>query len=432
LALDYPAYMQRSPRRVEVAGVMQIPEGTSLELAAESNKPLREVAIMDRDLQSREVFPIPTGSAGNKFSHSLGALNEDRVMMFVLVDSDGIQNQQPYRLSLSMTPDEPPQVAVALSGIGSAITPTARIPLKGNITDDYGVAEAWFRSQVGEQEPRREDVAAGANGQTTWVIDLALDTAAWEGDQRLAAGERLVLEVQSSDLYDLNDEPHIGSSQRFILDVVTPEQLHAMLEGREMMLRQRFEIIYNELIDTRDLMARITFEPTGEEAAVSPGTPLTQEERDAEATRRKLRVVRAEQNVERGAFETTGVADSFDEIREEMINNRIDNEQVLRRLKDEIADPLRLIGGVSLQALEARLVQLREIVNDDELGPTAVKETITQTDEVLLEMKQVLDRMLELESYNEVVELLRAILDEQRRLNEQTQERRIERLLDPQ
>ena len=43
-------------------------------------------------------------------------------------------------------------------------------------------------------------------------------------------------------------------------------------------------------------------------------------------------------------------------------------------------------------------------------------------------MRQVLDRMLELETYNEVVALLRGIITDQEEINRRTKERQKERL----
>ena len=59
---------------------------------------------------------------------------------------------------------------------------------------------------------------------------------------------------------------------------------------------------------------------------------------------RDLRVNRALDNADRSASETLTVADSFDDIREEMVNNRVDTPAVQSRLKDQIADPLRQIS----------------------------------------------------------------------------------------
>jgi hypothetical protein len=45
-------------------------------------------------------------------------------------------------------------------------------------------------------------------------------------------------------------------------------------------------------------------------------------------------------------------------------------------------------------------------------------------------MRQVLDRMLELETYNEVVALLRGIITDQEEVNRRTKERQKDRLRD--
>ena len=51
-------------------------------------------------------------------------------------------------------------------------------------------------------------------------------------------------------------------------------------------------------------------------------------------------------------------------------------------------------------------------------------------DGVLVQMQQILDRMLELESYNEVVGLLRGIIDDQQKLNERTKQQQTDRIKD--
>ena len=55
----------------------------------------------------------------------------------------------------------------------------------------------------------------------------------------LEPGQQLTISVKAQDAYDLESEPHVGSSQRFVLDVVTESQLRSLLEKRELGLRQR-------------------------------------------------------------------------------------------------------------------------------------------------------------------------------------------------
>ena len=73
----------------------------------------------------------------------------------------------------------------------------------------------------------------------------------------LKPGQKLLVSVKAADLCDLGHGPNVASSERWLLDVVTPEQLRAMLEARELVLRQRFERMIQEMTETRDLLARL-------------------------------------------------------------------------------------------------------------------------------------------------------------------------------
>ena len=67
------------------------------------------------------------------------------------------------------------------------------------------------------------------------------------------------MSVKAADLCDLGHGPNVSSSERWILDVVTPEQLRTMLESRELVLRQRFDGMMQEMTETRDVLARLEF-----------------------------------------------------------------------------------------------------------------------------------------------------------------------------
>jgi len=86
----------------------------------------------------------------------------------------------------------------------------------------------------------------------------------------------------------------------------------------------------------------------------------------------------------------------------------------LRRttLRPEIADGLRLVLGDPQAALPAR------------------NATRQQVDAILIAMRQVLDRMLELENFNEAVELLRSIVQMQEKLNDETKQKHKQKLKD--
>ena len=146
------------------------------------------------------------------------------------------------------------------------------------------------------------------------------------------------------------------------------------------------------------------------------------------AEMRDLRVNRTLDNTDRSASETLTVAESFDDIREEMVNNRIDTPAVETRLKDQIADPLRKISGDMFPILKDRLKQLRQSLDDPKTGKELLQKLLAQADAILVEMKLVLDKMLELETFNEVVEQLRQIIANQGQLSDETLKRQKEEL----
>jgi hypothetical protein len=258
---------------------------------------------------------------------------------------------------------------------------------------------------------------------------------------------------------------NIGQGEKYQLDIVPPEQLLSMLEGHELMLRHQFEVIYQELTDTRDALSRLDFgngnadksadsdagrepgdrsggEPDDKSADQAAGngaadghaaTDETPEQHVQQLAKRAmelrdLRVARALDNGDRSAHETQIVADGFDDIREEMVNNRIDTPELQTRLKDQIADPLKRISTQMFPEFRTRLLALRRVLDDTSAGPAQLKNAVAQCDAILAEMKLVLDKMLELETFNEVVDKLRDIITDQQKLNRDTIERQKQEL----
>ncbi len=143
---------------------------------------------------------------------------------------------------------------------------------------------------------------------------------------------------------------------------------------------------------------------------------------------RELRANRAVDNSNRAAHETLTVAESFDDIREEMVNNRVDTPELQTRLKDQIADPLRHISTERFPELLAKLKELMRAIDDPITGKQTLDASLKEMDSILVEMKGVLDKMLELETFNEVVETLRQIIATQNKINERTQQQQKDEL----
>jgi hypothetical protein len=258
------------------------------------------------------------------------------------------------------------------------------------------------------------------------------------------AGQKLALNVKAADRFDLAEEPNIGTGDRWHLDVVTPQQLRTILEGRELVLRQRFEAIIDEVTSTRDLLQRMEFtaasgaaensSESGDAPTASPGPPANDSPEPAAEQRemnlRRLRVERAQQNGQKDAHEILGVAEAFAEIRRELTNNRIDTTELKIRLEDGIVLPLRRMVEEQFPELDRRLATLEAALADARQAPQNLRLAVEQFDLILREMRLVLSKMIEMEDFNEAVELLRQIIAAQQKLGERVDEQQKQRLRD--
>lgn len=373
----------------------------------------------------------------HSFRYKLLPLTEDKSLSIELLDVDGIGNREPIRLTLAATPDQAPVLAVRLEGIGTAITPQARLPVRGRVTDDYGVAEVWFEYTVEGQPSGRRMIAAPA-GQAT---DIPLDDALDAGELDLQPGQKILVTLKAADRCDLAGEPNLGSSDRWVLDVVTPDELRTMLEAREIGLRQRFEAIIQGVEADRQMLAKLQFEAPWPQPPPSgvAGEPGDRPTGPASATPRQqrarlaLRLGRALQDSRKAAHETQAVAEAFDQIRAELINNRIYTEELRIRIEDHIVRPLGRVDEEMFPRLGGRLKGLQEALasaeraGENRAGP-ARAETLRQYDAILAALRDVLGRMVALEDFNEAIELLRSIIAGQDDLRQQIHRRQKEKL----
>jgi hypothetical protein len=381
-----------------------------------------------------------------QLEYRVDPLDTDITLAFTLLDTDGITNREPIRISLGATPDTAPQVNVRPKGIGTAITPQARVPLAGELTDDYGVAKAWIDFTIDATPPRQDPLTIANSLPPELDVQAALDVA----PLKLKPGQKLSLGVKAADACKLPDhpQPNVGQGERFLLDLVTPEQLRAMLEARELNLRQQFEMTIAEVIQTRDLLAELEIGAKPATPAVPAASKKDEASKPADAAktpepaaepeddspqarleRNRLRVERASQNGEKNAQEVEGTAASFDGIRDELVNNRIDTPELRSRLEDQIAEPLRQVAGKMFPELERRLQSLAGRLEGGEADSQAARQAAAeQADRVVVEMQRIRDRMLELESFNEAVEMLRAILQQQQKVTEETKKQRSDKV----
>ncbi len=462
-----PAYTQLTDTTLDYYPGMKIPRGSRLTLRLTANKPLVRAEVRRGPDQPATVLrpvALPSGTAVEAVletnaapqqgpaggltavTFDIPALDEDYACEVELWDTDGITSQQAYRLALVAVPDFPPNVQVRLQGIGAAITSEARLPVSGEVSDDYGVAETWFELDLSNDDVRAFPLPSATEGPLEAVLDLREERIQGVPPLTLSPDSTVVLSVKASDRFDLAAAFNVGQSDRYELEVVSPNQLIALLEARELGLRRRFEQIILEMREARDSLQRVQFD----DEDVSQGSldDLNNESdtgRDgisdndlAERAKRRaalrgLRVQRGEQHSRRAAAEVLGVALSFDDIGMELVNNRVDAQDRVERIERAIANPLRDIAERMLPDWDLLLVPLREVLEesgDEAKIGIATQEAVAQADVILVAMEAVLEKMLELETYNELVDLVRTMIKDMDELSEKTKNQRKKSALD--
>jgi len=415
-----PAYLGGGPRGVPPTRVVQIPRGSAVEIASTSTKPLAAATMMALPVGSvaggggsstedvLAMLPVADATDGSEPPTSLArtiigriaALDADRTIVVRFTDADGLVNREPVTFVLSALPDEPPQVAVRLRGISTAVTPRARVPLVGTISDDHGLGGAAVRLTKADAAETLLPVARVRAGDA--VVELPAEAAevVLLEPLGLAVGSTLGLAVTATDTCTLGGEPNAGTSDAWSLDVVAPESLVAMLEAREIILRRRYESCVADLTQARDGFATPRRD---EEAADSVDRP---DEASGPAPASGLA-----EATSRAAGETAELAEAFRGIRLEFDNNQLITPELEARLIAQIADPLASLSAEDLPALAAAC-----------RAGASRPELVRQADMVLARMRAVLDKMMELESFNEVVELLRGMIRTQEQIRTDTLE----------
>jgi hypothetical protein len=472
LECRFPSYLvdearsQWLPRTEPFTLGTRLPMGTELTLKVQANKPLREVRIRRGD--PGEVITLgetEIGSDTDRIVLPLGTLNADLPLEVVFLDTDGVSSERPHRLLVGVVEDQAPRAEISLKGVGSAVTPDVRIPLQGKVTDDYGVDSAWIDLSVNDGDA----TAVPLSVQTTGEVSAAVDFRELQAQSRLKLqpSDQLHVTVRARDKFNLDGDPHEGVSDHFQLDVVTPGELLSRLEARELGLRQRFEQIIEELRQARDALLRIrnegpdsaaaagnTNEPNSADSAPESTTeetatadsPAKDDATNAQRSRlqriwslRLLRAQRALLQSQKSAQESLGVADSFADIRAELENNRVDTEDRKERLQVKIADPLRATVSEQFPVWDKQLEQIiAQLSNRGAADPSVedaelVKQTeltLQQADKILLAFDAILQNMLDIESYNELLDIVRGLIEDQERLMNETKKQQKKQVLD--
>ena len=408
---------------------LRIAEGSDLTMVASSSRPLGDTDVLLKTDQG-ELTPssVDYSEDRREVRLTLDRYSAAATIRLVPKDSEGISAQAPYRYFLGVVLDEPPELELKLSGIGTAVTPIARLPLSTEVTDDYGIDQLRVTvAPAGDAEDQSMaslQPETDRDGKAEAILDLR-DLVADGELSAIAPGDAINVFAEATDRYDLG-QPHLTRSEVFRLQVVTPEDLLALLEGRELALRARLEQTIDEtrsLRDTLDLLRRRGF-------AEAEGETMEAAERTRQQQVRRLRVQQSGLQASKTSEELSGIAASLDDLLEEMVNNRVDSVDRRERIGGGVRDPLRQIVSEPLARLQAQILEVEKLVAKPPQAAEKTAEAVETAEDVLLRLTAVLDKMLDLESYNEILDRFRDLIGDLEELSDDTKAEQKRRLLD--
>ena len=473
LQCDYPSYTGldgQEDQLVRVVGTqVSLPMETAFELQVECNKPIRFVDIrsdrfefsasiddneggsdlskatwrildergdvvetidatswIDPNLSPERVsFGIPflvttqTQDDAQAVDGSI-PIPADSNLKIVLKDDDEIYSPEPATLMINGIVDRPPVIDTKRTGVGTLVTRNASLPIEGTLTDDYGLADAWFGYRIGsEQGDNRTPLENEPSGQTEFKLGNATKDAVERFNLRplkLQEGQSLTVGVYAEDGDELNG-PHVAHGELFNFKIVSDDELLARLFDREVNLRLRFEQIRLEVGDLRkELDQQIA-------TAVTYDADPNQENL---ASTLSVFVERSLHQLRKNHTESRAIEVSFRDLREEMVNNNVHNREKLDRIDNGVLAPLEVLNNDLFDDADQGYALQRLALQRKNNIEQAFTETVPAVDDLLAQMDKILENMRNRGSINDLIQNLRKTIDEQRKLLEETEDKRIQ------
>lgn len=432
----YPRYLRTDPdsklpdMTTDYQPGLRLREGSRVQLVGTASKPLSknlDVLVTSGDV----VVPVSDYELepdGKTFRFSIDDIRQPTSVVIVPEDREQISAQAPFRYFLGVVTDTAPEIEMRLQGIDMAVTAAARIPIEGTITDDYGVTAAEVSVvPVVEQVPRptSQSIQIDRQGEFRTALDLRELTAAGRLSE-LQPGQAINVFGEAADGYDLGGE-HLSRSEVYRLEIVTADELLALLERRELALRARLEQTIDETRSLRDALDLLRRE--GWPADVD-SVALQDETDDRKRQILRLRIQQSGLQAAKTSEELSGLATSVDDLLAEMVNNRVDSVDRRQRLGEGVADPLRKVVSGSLNTLNQQIEGMEQRIEEAAAAREQTALAVQSADQVLLELTAVLEKMLDLESYNEILDLVRSLMEAQDGLIDDTEKERTQRIRD--
>lgn len=141
---------------------------------------------------------------------------------------------------------------------------------------------------------------------------------------------------------------------------------------------------------------------------------------------------------EKEKYELQGIIGGFENIRKEMVNNQIFTPETQERIDERIMNPIHSVIEKEFHQFDklleefAVVLEKYETISREQAQKNRL-DSLEQLDRILAKLSAILEQMVQMETFNEAVELLKEIIREQETLRKETdaaKKDQLRRLLD--
>jgi len=276
--VEHRPYMKRKADEMDQgAGILTVTPGSTLRLLeAVANKDLRRARLIvddrEQDARELEVYEIPVNGGGKAPRGVRGKLEiptlnagASRTLKIILTGADDTVNRRGQQFVVQVQPDLAPTVEIRKRAVSGVLTPKAYFPVKLQVKDDFGIAEANL-AVTSRGKPRRDVRVDNLPADVEFQIEREIDIQNWgfaPGDVIQVFAEvrdNMPAEFVAPPLEGATQGapgPNLAVSGMMEFRIVRPEELQDALVQRQKELRVEFAeaIVVQESSRAKDLAA---------------------------------------------------------------------------------------------------------------------------------------------------------------------------------
>ncbi|HYG74543.1 MAG TPA: hypothetical protein VEK08_06020 [Planctomycetota bacterium] len=423
---DYISDKEGEPRRERS---LRNVVGTQAKLAGEFNKPMKPLGALIK-VGNAEAVPMALSQDRTKFLHTL-TLDETKDYEIFLHDEDELDNKQSkIRHKIFVLPDNLPRVSWRQPAMDLEVSPTATVVLNLGLEDDYGLKKSGikFKRFKGTTPVKAPDVAGarnaapatvdttspgveggfelpepqpGAYNRSAQKLDLTKD---WSlADMGLEPGDVVEYWAEAYDYCPAARKP--AEPQIFRLRILSPEEIRRKLDIDRLRLIEDLKVIIRDQENDRKQVDSI-------KDHLAVGNPFANTDR--------AKVSEAGALQEEVRRKTHSLQNAFDNLIQRYISNGLDTPDDKDRLQ-QIRDVLE-VEHIKKMPEAAREITSSAMAKADDDRITNLKNAIKKQDEILSDLKALLEQMQKWAETEDLLRMTRELLLKQRNVTKLTSE----------